>query len=111
MIIVFGSLNMDLVMTVPVLPKPGETVLCPGYDLKPGGKGNNQAVAAARAGAEVAMVGCIGNDAFGNGLVENLAKAGVDTSGTQRGELPTGCATICVDADGEISSLWPVVPI
>ena len=48
MILVFGSLNMGLVMTVPVLPKPGETVLCPGYTLKPGGKGNNQAVAAAR---------------------------------------------------------------
>jgi ribokinase len=101
MILVFGSLNMDLVMTVPVLPKPGETVLCPGYTLKPGGKGNNQAVAAARAGAPVAMAGCIGPDAFGSGLVENLVRAGVDTSGIQLAEQPTGCAMICVDTDAE----------
>src|SRR3954465_10668425 len=129
MILVFGSLNMDLVMTVPVLPKPGETVLCPGYTLKPGGKGNNQAVpaaragppgapaggfplkpggkgnnravAAARAGAPVAMAGCIGPDAFGSGLVENLVRAGIDTSGIHLVEQPTGCAMICVDADAE----------
>ena len=101
MILVFGSLNMDLVMTVPVLPKPGETVLCPGYTLKPGGKGNNQAVAAARAGAPVAMAGCIGPDAFGSGLVENLVRAGIDTSSIHLVEQPTGCAMICVDADAE----------
>ena len=101
MILVFGSLNMDLVMTVPVLPKPGETVLCPGYTLKPGGKGNNQAVAAARAGAPVAMAGCVGPDAFGSGLVENLVRAGIDTSDVQLVEQPTGCAMICVDADAE----------
>jgi ribokinase len=101
MILVFGSLNMDLVMTVPVLPKPGETVLCPGYTLKPGGKGNNQAVAAARAGAPVAMAGCVGPDAFGSGLVENLVRAGVDTSDINLVEQPTGCAMICVDADAE----------
>ncbi|QQP88121.1 ribokinase [Skermanella sp. TT6] len=101
MILVFGSLNMDLVMTVPSLPKPGETVLCPAYQLKPGGKGNNQAIAAARAGAAVAMTGCIGPDAFGSTLVENLARDGVDTSGIQVAETATGCAMICVDADGE----------
>ncbi|EWY40065.1 ribokinase [Skermanella stibiiresistens SB22] len=101
MIVVFGSLNMDLVMTVPTLPKPGETVLCPGYQLKPGGKGNNQAIAAARAGAPVAMAGCVGPDAFGSGLIENLVRNGVDTTGVHVAEEATGCAMICVDKAGE----------
>ena len=62
MIITFGSLNVDLLTKVTALPRPGETVLCPDYVMKPGGKGCNQAVAAARAGAAVAMVGTVGGD-------------------------------------------------
>ncbi|MEL0110721.1 MAG: PfkB family carbohydrate kinase, partial [Rickettsiales bacterium] len=64
MITVFGSINIDLVLSVAHLPAPGETVLCPGYEAVPGGKGANQAVAAARAGAAVRMIGCVGEDAF-----------------------------------------------
>ena len=101
MILVFGSLNMDLVMTVPSLPRPGETVLCADYVTKPGGKGNNQAIAAARAGAEVMMVGSVGEDDFGNALLENLKANGVNTSGIRHSERPTGMAYICVDDRGE----------
>ncbi|HSK41002.1 MAG TPA: ribokinase [Arenibaculum sp.] len=101
MIIVFGSLNMDLVMTVASLPRPGETVLCPDYALKPGGKGANQAVAARRAGAEVVMAGCLGPDGFGQALRENLTREGVDAGCVATVDRPTGCATICVDAKGE----------
>ncbi|MEE8623344.1 MAG: PfkB family carbohydrate kinase, partial [Alphaproteobacteria bacterium] len=62
MIVVFGSINVDLVVRVAALPRPGETVLAPSYDAVAGGKGANQAVAAARAGAAVRMVGCVGRD-------------------------------------------------
>jgi ribokinase len=100
-IVVFGSLNMDLVMPVAVLPRPGETVLCPGYQLKPGGKGANQAVAAARAGARTALFGCVGRDDFGSALIDILGREGIDVGGIQRTAEPTGCAMICVDAGGE----------
>jgi len=101
MIIVFGSLNMDLVLTVPSIPRPGETVLCDEYVTKPGGKGCNQAVAAARAGAAVAMVGQVGDDAFGQRLVEGLAVQNVDADGVLRSVRPTGMAYICVEPAGE----------
>ena len=101
MILVFGSLNMDLVMEVPALPRRGETALSPGYLTKPGGKGGNQAVAAARAGAEVMMVGSVGNDAFGDALIENLKSNGVTTREVTRSKEPTGIACICVDPDGD----------
>ena len=100
MIVVFGSLNMDLLMQVPALPLPGETVLSPGYLVKPGGKGNNQAVAAARAGAEVMMVGRVGDDDFGRLLVANLKDNGVSAAGVEVCEEPTGIACICVDPRG-----------
>jgi ribokinase len=101
MIIVFGSLNADLVFRVPSLPRPGETVQTRAYEVIPGGKGGNQAVAAARAGARTRMVGCLGEDEFGRRLLESLSGAGVDTSAvTLRGER-TGCAAICVDTGGE----------
>jgi ribokinase len=64
MILVFGSLNVDLVVRVKSLPRPGETVLGPSYDVVAGGKGANQALAAARAGAKTAMVGAVGGDDF-----------------------------------------------
>lgn len=101
MIIVFGSLNIDLVMPVGHFPKPGETVLCSGdYLSRPGGKGSNQAVAAARAGAKVAFVGKVGDDAFGRRSVNNLKNYSIWTSGIGMSERPTGCATIAVDMKG-----------
>ena len=104
MIVVFGSLNVDLVMQVACLPRPGETVINGHYFLVPGGKGANQALAAARAAdgaVPVAMVGCVGPDDWGGLATGLLAEAGVDLSALRRGAQPTGCATICVDAAGE----------
>ncbi len=92
---------MDLVLQVETLPAPGETVLTQGYQTKPGGKGNNQAVAARRAGATVAMVGCVGQDGFGHSLRQTLAAEGIDTSAVQAVDTPTGLAAIGIDARGE----------
>lgn len=103
MLVVFGSLNMDLVVEVPTIPRPGETVLGSRSVTTPGGKGANQAVAAARAGAEVAMIGAVGDDGFGDELRSSLAEEGVDTAGVTRVAAPTGLALICVDAAGENS--------
>lgn len=101
MILDFGSINMDLVVPVTTLPRPGETVLCEGYVTKPGGKGANQAVAAARAGAAVAMAGAVGRDGFGEALRANLAREGVDTTLIAESDRPTGVAYICVDRAAE----------
>lgn len=101
MIVVFGSLNMDLILEVPSLPRPGETVLTPGYVSKPGGKGLNQAVAAARAGAKVALHGAVGDDGFGRSLRGVIAAEGIDGSGVATDARPTGFAMICVDPTGE----------
>jgi ribokinase len=103
-IVVVGSLNADLVVRSPRFPKPGETIR--GEDLAtiPGGKGANQAVAAARLGADVAMVGCVGADAFGSMLIENLKRNHVDTKRVLRdGSAATGTAIIVVDSNGENS--------
>ncbi len=101
MIVVFGSLNIDMVLSVPVIPRPGETVLCPEYKLYPGGKGANQAVAAVRAAGKVSMFGKIGDDDFGRKVHTSLQDAHVDCSGIITCEKPTGCAMICVDKAGE----------
>jgi len=101
MIVVFGSLNMDIVIPVRTLPRPGETVLTASYLMAPGGKGMNQAVAAARAGAPTAMAGCVGNDIFGDRLMEVLAEEGVDVAPMRRVAEPTGTAAVAVDAQGE----------
>lgn len=101
MILVFGSLNMDLIVPVPHLPRPGETVLSPAHATAPGGKGANQAVAAARAGAEVVMVGCVGRDAFGDELLEIVSAAEVDTRPIEPANAPTGVAVVCVADDAE----------
>lgn len=105
MILVFGSINVDLVARVPHIAKPGETVLSPTYETFCGGKGANQAVAAARAlpkgEAGVAMVGAVGHDAFGAHCLDNFASAGVDTSAVQRCAAPTGVAFVAVDAAAE----------
>jgi len=101
MIIVFGSLNVDLVMPVGHFPQPGETVLCTtDYLSRAGGKGANQAVAAAKAGAKVAFVGKVGDDAFGRRCVNNLKNHSIWASGIGISERPTGCATIAVDRHG-----------
>ncbi len=108
MILVFGSLNIDLVTRVAVIPGPGRTVLAPSYETHFGGKGANQAVAAARiagrgqgAKGGVAMAGRVGNDGFGDEAIRNLAANGVDTSLVVRAAEPTGCAFITVDGSGE----------
>ena len=101
-IVVAGSLNLDIVATVERFPAAGETVA--GEDLRtfPGGKGANQAYAAARLGARVAMVGRVGNDAAGETLIESLVSASVDTVGIGRDpDRPTGTAIIAVDVGRE----------
>jgi len=101
---VVGSLNMDLVARAPRIPQPGETIIGRDFHTLPGGKGANQAVAAARLGATVAMVGRVGNDAFARLLLDNLAAAGVDhTSVIQDSGAATGVALIVVDAAGQNS--------
>ena len=101
MLLVFGSINVDLVFRVPALPAAGETVLGDSYVTAPGGKGANQAVAAARAGARVGMVGRVGRDGFADVALAALRAAGVDAGGVRADASPTGCAVIGVDAHGE----------
>jgi len=99
---VLGSLNMDISVAVPRLPAPGETVLGSGAVIAPGGKGANQAVAAARLGGAVRMAGCTGDDAFARMARSGLEADGVDVSGVRVVEgCATGLALITVDAAGE----------
>ena len=103
-IVVVGSLNMDLVVEVPTIPKPGETVLGDNFATFPGGKGANQAVAAARLGVSVTMIGQIGADSYGESLLLNLASEGVNVDCIFVDEHnPTGVAMISVDASGQNS--------
>ena len=103
-IAVAGSLNMDLVVRSPRIPRPGETIIGGEYRHVPGGKGANQAVAAARLGAQVAMVGRLGRDAFGDQLRNNLAAGRVDTPFVvQDAGIATGVALIVVDDAGQNS--------
>ncbi|GIH61328.1 ribokinase [Microbispora siamensis] len=108
MISVFGSANMDLVAYVAQAPKPGETITGREFRTIPGGKGANQAIAAARAGADVAFLGAVGDDAFGPGLRAALAEAGVDTAGLRVVSGPSGVAHIVVQDGGDNSII--VVP-
>jgi ribokinase len=101
MLLVFGSINVDLLFRVAGLPAAGETVLSDSYVTVPGGKGANQAVAAARAGARVGMVGRVGRDSFADVALEALRAAGVDAGGVRADDAPTGCAVIGVDPKGE----------
>ena len=99
---VVGSLNQDLVVRVPRLPSPGETVSGSDLERLPGGKGANQAVAAARWGARVRMFGAVGADAAGTELLAALRDAGVGTEGVAAlAGVPTGTALIVVDGEGE----------
>ncbi|WP_214324694.1 ribokinase [Nonomuraea sediminis] len=108
MISVFGSANMDLVAYVAQAPKRGETVTGRAFRTVPGGKGANQAIAAARAGTEVAFLGAVGDDSFGTEIRATLAEAGVDVAGLRRVEGPSGIAHIVVDDEGGNSII--VVP-
>lgn len=101
-IVVVGSINTDMVVQASRIPAPGETVLGGAFRQVAGGKGANQAVAAARAGSRVAMVGCVGDDRLGLDAVERLSAAGVDVTHVHRvAETPTGVALIMVDAAGQ----------
>ena len=105
MILVFGSINLDLVARARAIPRPGETVLAPRYERLFGGKGANQAVAAARARRDTALPVClaaaVGADEFGRAALENLRANAVAVDAVQLVEAPTGCAFITVNADGE----------
>src|SRR5579859_2678091 len=99
---VLGSINMDLVVQVRELPRPGDTVLGDRLLTIQGGKGGNQAVAAARLGASVRMIGRVGADSFGSSLIAGLRDDGIDTAGVVVDESePSGAALIVVDACGE----------
>ncbi|GHB30800.1 ribokinase [Streptomyces viridiviolaceus] len=99
-IVVLGSTNMDLVAYVEKAPQRGETVTGREFRTVPGGKGANQAIAAARAGATVSMIGAVGNDAFGSRLRATLEHSGVNTDHLRTTEGPSGTAHIVVDAEG-----------
>ncbi|MEW6634082.1 MAG: ribokinase [Pseudomonadota bacterium] len=108
MIIVVGSINLDLIANVDRLPEPGETVRGSGFVTAPGGKGANQALAAARAGAQVRMVGAVGKDSFAADALALLKAGNVDLSGVGQSAASTGTALILVGADGE--NVIAVVP-
>ena len=103
-IVVVGSLNMDLVIRTPRFPGPGETIIGSAFHTIPGGKGANQAVAAAKLGAQVIMVGRVGDDAFGDQQLANLSQLGIDVSRIQRDpKAATGVALIVLDEQGQNS--------
>lgn len=100
MIVCFGSINLDLIFPLPALPLPGQTVLGKAMHTEPGGKGANQAVAAARDGGQVLFAGAVGQDALADQALALLKDAGVDLSRVARTDTSTGCASICVDPQG-----------
>jgi len=107
-IVVVGSINMDLVAHSRQIPVPGQTVIGTGFRTTPGGKGANQAVAAARLGYPVHMVGAVGDDVFSQSLLDNLAASGVRTESVVRLAGPSGVAPILIAENGENSIV--VVP-
>lgn len=100
-ILVVGSINADLVVRASRFPSPGETIRGEDMAMLPGGKGANQAVAAARHGASVAILGRVGKDGFGDLMIDSLKKHRVDTDLVRRDEAPTGAAMIIVDKKGQ----------
>jgi ribokinase len=98
---VVGSINMDLVARAERLPRPGETVTGATFRRVPGGKGANQALAAARLGAEVTLIACVGDDGFADEALVELRQAGVALDGLKETTGPTGVALILVDSAGE----------
>ncbi|MEL7475633.1 MAG: PfkB family carbohydrate kinase, partial [Cyanobacteria bacterium J06555_12] len=102
-LLVIGSLNMDVVVRVERHPLPGETLLGSPYQTFAGGKGGNQAVAAARAGGDIQFIGCVGSDGFGSQLLSELQDAGVQATGVEQVDGPSGIALIVVDNRGQNS--------
>ena len=107
-VVVLGSANVDVVIQVRVLPAPGETVLGTTRAQHAGGKGLNQAVAAARAGASTAFVGTVGRDREGDLLLETMRTEGIGVGAVARVDEPTGTALVVVQESGENSIV--VVP-
>jgi ribokinase len=105
-VVVLGSLHMDIMVSAPDRPRRGETVTGNSWSLKPGGKGGNQAVEAALAGARTAMIGAVGGDAFGEALLQNLQARGVDTSHVAiRKEANSGISVAITDAGGDYGAV------
>jgi ribokinase len=102
-ITVVGSLNLDFTFRLPRIPQPGETLTAASMEVHLGGKGANQAVAAARAGAEVSLIGCLGNDSHGHRYREHLDQEGIQTDMILTSNGPTGSAFIAVDERGDNS--------
>ncbi|MCX8091857.1 MAG: ribokinase, partial [Verrucomicrobiae bacterium] len=103
-IVVVGSSNTDLIVRVPRIPRPGETILGGRFTTAPGGKGANQAVAAARAGARVTLIARVGRDAFGSQALAGFVRDGIDVRFVRRDpDAPSGVALIFVAADGQNS--------
>ncbi len=103
-IVVIGSSNTDMIIRVPRIPRPGETILGGKFFSAAGGKGANQAVAAARAGGEVTFIACVGMDSMGDQALQGFQQDGIDTSCLYRDEAePSGAALIFVDEEGENS--------
>jgi ribokinase len=100
-VIVVGSVNVDLVMRLPALPSPGETVIGGELSYGLGGKGCNAAVAAARLGADTALIGRVGRDEYGEDAIRQLRDAGVRVDGVGRSDHPTGVAAVLADRSGE----------
>ncbi len=101
MVVVFGSINVDLVARAARIPAPGGTLTGSSFRIAPGGKGANQALAARRAGAAVAMFGAVGRDAFAAQSLVNLTEAGIDLAGVRAVDVATGVAMVTVADDGE----------
>lgn len=101
MIVVFGSVAVDLVTNVTRIPRPGETILCPGYRLIPGSKGGNQALAARRAGAKAALVATCGSDSMAPIATSILRESDVDLSHMRTSQTPTAVCLISVDQHAE----------
>jgi ribokinase len=102
-IVVVGSINMDLVASTPSIPLAGQTLIGSDFTTTPGGKGANQAVAVARLGYAVQMIGAVGEDVFGQALLDNLREAGVGIEAVTRVAGPSGVAPILVASNGENS--------
>ncbi|WP_336136346.1 ribokinase [Natronomonas amylolytica] len=100
-IAVVGSYNHDMSVTVPDLPVPGETVMGEKFEQNAGGKGSNQAIAAARGGGDVSFIGSVGDDRFGEAARELWAEEDIDAAGVLTGDAPTGAALIHVEESGE----------
>jgi ribokinase len=100
-VVVVGSLNTDFVLTLDTFPASGESVLGKTFEQAPGGKGLNQAVAASRLGAQVAMIGAVGGDKFGHGLIQTLTDEGIKSLVSQVPDISTGMAIIEVESSGE----------